>query len=277
MTLLVVCCYCGSCSEGAILTDFQAFEIIDNTQVLLEGGPFCSHQPMQWDQQIFVAKLNVEHFRMRLEGDLDDAQRRTISGLLAEEEAKLVRLKAAAAERDLSALIDLLAQRAGVLFDGASPHIVESFHTRLSATIAQVPVGMGLADGDGKLVLANDRMRRFIPSDIPSRDPERLRRWRFETSDGPLSPFRWPGAQALRGQPVNPGIESIFINDDGEQTAVRVAAVPVRDGAARVSGVITAIYELETLSSDDALQRIAMLVAEEMGKLPPNGDAADTR
>ncbi|QYO78306.1 hypothetical protein [Devosia salina] len=211
---------------------------------------------------------------MRLEGELDDAQRRTISGLLAEEEAKLGRLKAAAGERDLSALIDILAQRAGILFDGASPASIESHQSRLSATFDQVPVGMGLTDGDGKLVLANDRMRRFVPSEIPSRDPERLRRWRLETRDGPLSPFRWPGARALRGEPVNPGIESIFIADDGHETAVRVAAVPVRDGGARVAGVIAAVYELEALGRDETLQCISVLVAEEMGK-PFPGDAAD--
>lgn len=231
---------------------------------------------MQWDQQIFVAKLNVEHFRLRLEGDLEDAQRRTISGLLAEEEAKLVRLKAAAGERDLSALIDILAQRAGILFSDASPARIESHQSRLSATFDQVPVGIGLTDGDGRMVLTNDRMRRFVPREIPSRDPERLRRWRFETSEGLLSPFRWPGARALRGEPVNPGIESIFTTDDGQQTAVRVAAVPVRDGTARVFGVIAAVYELEALSTDDALQCIAMLVAEEIGQMSATGDAADT-
>ncbi|MDT9046772.1 hypothetical protein RSW36_27015, partial [Escherichia coli] len=63
VTPLVVCCYCGWCNEGAILTDFHASGIFDRTRVLLEGGQVCSHQPMQWDQQIFVAKLNVEHFR----------------------------------------------------------------------------------------------------------------------------------------------------------------------------------------------------------------------
>jgi hypothetical protein len=74
---------------------------------------------MRWDQRIFIAELNIENFRLRLAGDLDEVQRHTIEDLLAKEEAKLRHLQAAAVERALSELIDLLAQRATDLFNGA--------------------------------------------------------------------------------------------------------------------------------------------------------------
>jgi hypothetical protein len=39
-----------------------------------------------------VARLNIEHFRKKLAGEIDEATRNTILGLLAEEEAKLAAL-----------------------------------------------------------------------------------------------------------------------------------------------------------------------------------------
>jgi hypothetical protein len=41
----------------------------------------------------FVAKLNVEHFREKLATEVDEAKRRTLMTLLAEEEAKLAALE----------------------------------------------------------------------------------------------------------------------------------------------------------------------------------------
>jgi len=39
-----------------------------------------------------VARLNIEHFRRKLNDELDEATRQTLLRLLAEEEAKLARL-----------------------------------------------------------------------------------------------------------------------------------------------------------------------------------------
>ncbi len=44
------------------------------------------------DQRAYIAKLNVEHYRRKLLTEQDDATRRQIAGLLAEEEAKLAAL-----------------------------------------------------------------------------------------------------------------------------------------------------------------------------------------
>ena len=65
---------------------------------------------MQSNQQIFVAQLNAAHFRLMLSVKLSDMQRRTITRLLAEEVKTLTRFTAAAVERALSELLDLLAQ-----------------------------------------------------------------------------------------------------------------------------------------------------------------------
>ena len=44
------------------------------------------------DQGVYVAKMNIEHFRRKLLTDLDDATRQQIVQLLAAEEAKLAAL-----------------------------------------------------------------------------------------------------------------------------------------------------------------------------------------
>ncbi len=36
-----------------------------------------------------VARLNIEHYKRLLETDIDEPKRRTVEGLLAEEQAKL--------------------------------------------------------------------------------------------------------------------------------------------------------------------------------------------
>jgi hypothetical protein len=44
------------------------------------------------DQRVFIAQLNIEYFRGLLLGELDEATRRQVVRLLAEEEAKLAML-----------------------------------------------------------------------------------------------------------------------------------------------------------------------------------------
>jgi hypothetical protein len=44
------------------------------------------------DQQVYIAQLNIKHYREKLLSETDDARRRTITRLLADEEAKLAAL-----------------------------------------------------------------------------------------------------------------------------------------------------------------------------------------
>ncbi len=44
------------------------------------------------DQRVFIARLNIEHYRQKLATELDEAMRRRVFGLLADEEAKLTAL-----------------------------------------------------------------------------------------------------------------------------------------------------------------------------------------
>ncbi len=48
---------------------------------------------------------------------------------------------------------------------------------RMVAIMDQMPFGIGLIDTSGRIVHANAAMRRWFPTMIPSRDPERIGRW----------------------------------------------------------------------------------------------------
>lgn len=47
----------------------------------------------------FIAKLNIEHFQKKLATETDQTVRKTLLTLLAEEEAKLAKIMAAAAKK----------------------------------------------------------------------------------------------------------------------------------------------------------------------------------
>ena len=54
----------------------------------------------------------------------------------------------------------------------------EASEARLAAVLRQIPVAVGAMDQSGRMVIANAAMRRYAPSVVPSRDAERIERWR---------------------------------------------------------------------------------------------------
>ena len=50
------------------------------------------------DQRVYIARLNIEHYRRKLDAEQSEATRLTIMHLLAEEEAKLAALNGLAGE-----------------------------------------------------------------------------------------------------------------------------------------------------------------------------------
>jgi hypothetical protein len=123
---------------------------------------------------------------------------------------------------------------------------------------------MSLIDGGGKVVLSNEAMRRFVSDEIPSRDPQRVQRWRLFGSDGQtLDPTLWPGARALRGESVNPGLAALHISDDGRETALRIAAVPVTKPDGSIWGAIGAAYELSALERQEVHDLLERMLVDE--------------
>ncbi|WP_027891228.1 PAS domain S-box protein [Calidithermus chliarophilus] len=116
---------------------------------------------------------------------------------------------------------------------------------RLAAILEQLPVGVGLMDTEGRWVLRNAALTRFVGKTIPSRDPEALKRWQVWDALGrPLGPTEWPGARALRGKAVSPGTDMLYTAPDGTQAWTRVSAAPFRDPAGEIAGAIAVVEDV---------------------------------
>jgi PAS domain S-box-containing protein len=116
-----------------------------------------------------------------------------------------------------------------------------------------LPVGVGVIDEQGALILSNRAMQHFIPSGvIPLHDPRCVGRWRALDSDGrPVGADDFPGARALRGESVSPGLEMLYAQDDGREAWTRVAAVPIRNGDGGIKGAITVATDIDALKRSD--------------------------
>ena len=110
---------------------------------------------------------------------------------------------------------------------------VRQSEARLRAILEHLPVGVGLTDGEGRLVLGNATMRGYVPERIPSRDPARIDRWRVDGDAVP--PEGWAAERALRGETIRPGLEFTYRDDDGREVSVLASAVPFRGATARSS------------------------------------------
>ena len=157
---------------------------------------------------------------------------------------------------------------------------------RLTAVLDALPVGVGLIDTQGRLVVANPEMRRFVPEIMPARDPSRRDRWFARNPDGTrLAPVEYPGMRALRGEAVLPGVEFRHILDDGRQVWARVAALPLQDEQGRVTGAVAVVSDITAAKAAEEHQalltkalnhraRNLLAVVKATLRLTPRDDAA---
>ncbi|MBV0881529.1 PAS domain S-box protein [Noviherbaspirillum sp. L7-7A] len=132
----------------------------------------------------------------------------------------------------------------------------------LMSTVFEIlPVGVGVFSPDGSTILSNQQMQHYLPTNIlPSQDGERHARWNAHDTDGRLlSREEFPGARALRGERVVPGIEALYTQDDGTKMWTQVAAVPIRNDRKQITGQVAVVTNI------DASKRIeeALRLSEE--------------
>jgi len=128
---------------------------------------------------------------------------------------------------------------------------------RLAALFESLPVGVGVFDSSGHISMQNEALQRFLPtSRMPSRDPDRLPRWRsWDAAGGALDPDDFPGARALRGERVVPGIEMLYLDDDGREAWTQVASSPVLGLDGAIIGQSVVITDIDALKrSEEALR-----------------------
>ena len=118
---------------------------------------------------------------------------------------------------------------------------------RLSAVLDILPVGVALANPDGSFAMSNRAMDRFIPTrTTPSIDPQPAVRWEGWHPDGrPMSKDDFPGARALRGERVVPGIDMLRHAADGTTTWTNVASVPMTDEEGQITGQLAIVTDID--------------------------------
>lgn len=210
------------------------------------------------NQLILISKINIAHYRRRWAAERDENKREIIRQLLGEEECRLAILNDMQADEDLAQLLGLAARRSIEIFDRAQPEESRAENeVKIAAILAQMPFGIGLIDGAGRCIITNAAMRHFVPEQIPSRDLLHIRQWRaFDAEGRPLDRRRWPGARALRGDMVCPGVVFVYTPEEGQQVRVRVDAVPVRHGDGRIAGAVAAVHDVERLVSNEVRQHV---------------------
>jgi two-component sensor histidine kinase len=143
----------------------------------------------------------------------------------------------------------------------AAARALRESEARLTAVMEALPVGVGLIDTAGHLIVANREMRRFVPATMPSRDPVRRDRWFARHPDGSrVAPADYPGMRALRGETVLPGTDFVYTMDDGSEVWARVAAVPLRAEDGAITGVVAVVSDISAARA--AEERQALLTQE---------------
>jgi len=146
-------------------------------------------------------------------------------------------------------------------FDITSRRIAEKAlresEQRLALAFATIPVGICTVDTAGNTVFINQVMRRFLPTGmIPSRDPAAAPRWRgWDAAGAPVQPHDFPGARALRGEDVLPGMQMLFLDDDGKEIWTEVRAQPLRDSEGRITGALTVVIDVDRLKRSEEAAR----------------------
>lgn len=129
---------------------------------------------------------------------------------------------------------------------------------RLALAFKVLPVGLCIVETDGHVVMSNDVMRTYLPTDqVPSADPINVVRWQAWQSDGtPLGRESFPAARALRGDTVVPGVEFLYTHNDGRRTWTRVAAAPLRDAEGAITGVFSVVVDIDDIKCNAEKLRV---------------------
>ncbi len=125
-----------------------------------------------------------------------------------------------------------------------------------TAMLDVLPLGLALVDREGNAILSNLEWARFVPTKrIPSHT-QRGPRWRTWDEDRKLvQPENFPGARALRGERVDPPMEFLFTDDDGQEIWTSVGAVPLLDADADIAGAVCFIQNIDAAKrAEEALR-----------------------
>jgi len=137
-------------------------------------------------------------------------------------------------------------------------HALRLNQARLAAIFESLPIGIGELDPDGKVVIANKALSRFMPTGLmPSQDENQIDRWLSYHPDGSrLEGKDYPGSRALRGEHIVSPVEMRFTQDDGTYIWTHVTAVPLKNSEGEITGHVSIVVDINDLKlAEKALQQ----------------------
>jgi PAS domain S-box-containing protein len=115
----------------------------------------------------------------------------------------------------------------------------------LTAILDQLPGGIGVFNRQGAVVMRGGPLAALWGDTLPSSDPSSLARWRSFDGSGRLISFdRYPGARALRGDAVSPGMDFEYIGE-GDGHWYRISSAPLRDESGAITGATVFIQDVD--------------------------------
>jgi PAS domain S-box-containing protein len=125
--------------------------------------------------------------------------------------------------------------------------MLETERSRLTEVIDAMPIGVGIVDSNGRVLLGNAVMKRVNGPVIQSMSVAPRGEWIAYDKDGKRLPFEdFPVRRALRlGETTLPGTEFLFRDDDGSEVWFRVGAVPLRWEDGRVQEALGIVLDID--------------------------------
>ncbi len=132
----------------------------------------------------------------------------------------------------------------------------------LASVLDNLPLGVGVYDPHGDLLHSNRRMHDFTDlTRLPSCEPVSSQRWRSYDIDGRLiPPESYPGARALRGERITPGMDFLYGGEGSPERWMRISAIPFRPDGNRADGAIVVVQDVDDLKR--LAERITAVGAE---------------
>jgi len=153
-------------------------------------------------------------------------------------------------------LMDETAERTWAAVERAkAEEALRKSQAELAAVFEVLPVGIGFVDPDGKMIFSNKEMLRYLPNNvIPSKDDERYNKWIGYNEDKTrIERSNFPGARALKGESVVPGIEMLYQESESNEIWARVAAVPITDNEGKTIGAVSVVNDISELKRKEDL------------------------